>query len=71
MLRTTNVFGNSSARNDDPARQEAAISLAVVSYMNGCASDQLKAESVAIAQNQGVTTFDYLRARLLLQSALA
>ena len=43
--------------------------LAVVS-LNGAASDELRVRTLGVAQDMGVTTSDYLRARLLLQSAV-
>lgn len=48
----------------------AVLMLAVVSLMNGSASDELRVRTLGVAQDMGVTTSDYLRARLLLQSAV-
>jgi hypothetical protein len=48
----------------------AVLMLAVVRLMNGAASGELRVRTLRVAQDMGVTTSDYLRARLLLQSAV-
>lgn len=51
-------------------RHYAVLMLATVSLMNGAASDDLRISTLRVAQDMGVTISDYLRARLLLQSAV-
>jgi hypothetical protein len=60
-------MGEASVRTE---KEYAVLMLAVVSLMSGEASDELRATTLRVAQEMGVTTADFLRARLFLQSAV-
>jgi len=63
--------GTSESLNSVSAEKRyAVLTLAVVSLMNGAASDELRDRTLGVAQDMNVTTSDYLRARLLLQAAV-
>jgi len=56
---------------DPRGLNRAAIYLAEVSLMNGSASEGQKEAALQLAQCAGVTTSEYIRARIFVEGAIA
>jgi hypothetical protein len=56
--------GTSSAEQ----KTQATLRLAVISLMNGAASDSDRAAALSLAEQAGVTVLEYLHAHLLLSA---
>lgn len=67
MQETYQKASTASSHNLD----RAALSLAEISLMNGSASEDQKEAALHLAQRAGVTTSEYLRALIFVETSIA
>jgi hypothetical protein len=71
-MRTNDRDQNvSSAHTRSSQVNPEALRLAEISLMNGCASEGERDSALWSAERAGVTTSEYLRARLLVEAGIA